>query len=534
MASYNDYDGVPVEGSRLFLTEILRQQWGFRGYVVSDSGAVEFIHAKHRVAETYAEAVRQAVEAGLNVRTNFTAPAEYVTPLRQLVRQGRLSMETIDARVRDVLRVKFWLGLFDQPYVSDPAEADRVVRAPEHLALADRAAHESIVLLKNEGALLPLSKSLRRVLVAGPLADNAHGWWSRYGPQRLDFVTPLAGIRKKLRPRVDVRYAQGVPVKDERFPESDVLKEPASARERAGIAAAVAAARDVDVILAVLGETDDLCRESVSRISLDLPGHQQELLEALHATGRPVVLVLSNGRPLSVNWAARRVPAIVEMWFPGENGGEALADVLFGDYNPAGRLPITFPRGVGQIPLNFPAHPGSQARDGGQVTGPLFPFGYGLSYTTFAYANLKIEPPRQGPQGQVRISCDVTNTGGRAGDEVVQLYLRDDYSSVTTFEKMLRGFARIHLQPGETRTVGFVLSPQDLALYDRNGQWTVEPGGFTVMVGASSEAIKLEGSFQIVEGTSTELAAAEAAWPRSGDPGGTPTASRSPQRISSE
>ena len=500
MASYNDYDGIPMEGNRLFLTEILRQEWGFKGYVVSDSAAVEFIQRKHRVASTYPDAIRQAVEAGLNVRTNFDQPATYVEPLRQLVRDGKLSLETIDARVRDILRVKFWLGLFARPYVADPAAAERIVRAPAHLALAARAGRESIILLKNEGNLLPLRKDVRRVLVAGPLANDPHAWWSRYGPQKLDFVTVLAGVRHKLGEHVDVRYVQGVAVKDDNFPSSDVYKDPPSEKVRAGIAEAVAAAQDVDVIIAALGETDEICRESASRISLNLPGYQEELLQALSGTGKPVVLVLSNGRPLSINWAAKKIPAIVEMWFPGEDGGNAVADVLFGDYNPAGRLPITVPRSVGQLPMAFPVHPGAQARDSGQVTGPLFQFGFGLSYTTFAYANLKIDPARQGPQGRVNVSCDVTNTGTRAGDEVVQLYLRDDYSSVTTFEKMLRGFARVPLQPGETKTVQFTLTPEHLQLYDRNRHWTVEPGRFIVMIGAASDAIKLEGSFLIGDG----------------------------------
>jgi len=283
-----------------------------------------------------------------------------------------------------------------------------------------------------------------------------------------------------------------------------VYKEPPSEKVLAGIAEAVAAAKDVDVIIAALGETDELCRESASRISLNLPGYQEELLQALYATGKPVVLVLSNGRPLSINWAAQHIPAIVEMWFPGEDGGNAVADVLFGNYNPAGRLSITVPRSVGQIPMAFPVHPGAQGRDPGQVTGPLYHFGFGLSYTTFAYANLKIDPAQQGPQGRINVSCDVTNTGTRAGDEVVQLYLRDDYSSVTTFEKMLRGFARVPLQPGETRTVKFTLTPEHLQLYDRNRQWTVEPGRFTVMIGAASDAIKLEGSFQITDGTTPQ------------------------------
>lgn len=504
MASYNDYEGVPVEASKKFLTDILRTEWGFSGYVVSDSDAVEFIHTKHRTAPTYGDAVRQAVEAGLNIRTTFTPPQVYVGPLREQIRTGKLTASVVDARVRDILRVKFRLGLFDAPY-RDPAAAERVVRAPAHLAVAHTAARQSIVLLKNDGAALPLdAKKLKKVLVAGPLADNAHGWWSRYAPQQLDFVTPLAGLRAKLGAAgVEVSYAQGVTAKDAAFPESDLFKEPASDAVRAGIAAAVAAAADVDVVIAVLGETDDISRESASRISLDLPGYQEELLRALHATGKPVVLVLSNGRPLSVNWAAKHVPAIVELWFPGEEAGNALADVLLGDVNPSGRLPITFPRSAGQVPFNFPTRPSAQARDEGQVAGALFPFGHGLSYTKFIYANLHVSPERAGTDATITVTCDVTNTGARAGDDVVQLYLRDDFSSVTTWDKALRGFARVSLAPGETKTVTFTLERRHLQLLDASYQWVVEPGRFTVMLGASSEDLRLRGHFTLTAADGT-------------------------------
>jgi beta-glucosidase len=531
MASYNDYDGVPIEGNSLFLTDILRHEFGFKGYVVSDSGAVEFIHLKHHVAPTPADAIRQSVEAGLNIRTNFTPPEAYANPLRELVRSGALPMAVIDERVREILRVKYWLGLLDQPYVLDPAMTDKVVRAPAHLAIADRAAHESIVLLRNENGALPLKReALKKILVAGPLADNAKGWASRYGPQKLDFITPLAGLKAKLGSAVEIRYVQGCAVKDEHFPESDVYKAAPSEAVRAGIDEAVAAAKDVDAIVAVLGETDELCRESASRTSLALPGYQEELLEALQATGKPLVLVLSNGRPLSVYWAAHHVPAIVELWFPGEAVGVALADVLVGDYNPSGRLPVTVPKSVGQIPFNFPTHPGAQGRDPGQVSGPLYPFGFGLSYTKFSYANLKITPERVGVDAlggagrsepgvpgsatpattgaKIEIAVDVTNSGARGGDEVVQLYLRDDYSSVTTWEKELRGFARVSLAPGETKTVHFTLTAQDLHLYNREGKWLVEPGRFTIMIGASSEDIRLRGNFTVTrpDGTAPEEA----------------------------
>jgi beta-glucosidase len=395
------------------------------------------------------------------------------------------------------------LGLFDQPYIDHPAAADALVRTPESMAAAGRAARESIVLLRNEGGILPLRSGLRRVLVTGPLADNPAAWPNRYGPQHLDFVTVLAGLRSKLGPDCEVTYEPGCTVTDERYPESDVEREPPSAAAQAGIDKAVAAARGVDLAVVVLGETNAICSEGHGRTSLDLPGDQEALLEAVSATGVPVVLVLSNGRPLSVNWASRHVPAIVEMWFPGEQGGAAVADVLAGAYNPSGRLPITFPRSVGQIPFNFPARPGSQAHDSGMVDGALYPFGFGLSYTTYAYSNLHVTPGRQGPAGIVSVSCDVTNSGSVAGDDVVELYVRDDYSSVTTFDKMLRGFTRVHLAAGETGTVHFELKPADLQLYDRDGHWTVEPGRFTVMVGASSEDIRLRGYFTITRADGT-------------------------------
>jgi beta-glucosidase len=508
MASYNDYDGVPIEANGLFLTDILRKEWGFKGYVVSDSDAVEFIHTKHRVAPTPLEAAVMAHEAGLNVRTNFTQPERHGALLREALKTGRLSMDVVDARVRDILRVKFWLRLFDQPYVVDPTATEKIIRAPDALAAAARAARESIVLLKNEKQTLPLARNIPRILVAGPLADNPGGWWSRYGPQQLDFVTPLAGIRQKLGATVDVRYAEGCAVIDENFPESDILKEAMPEKVRTSIAAAVTAAQDVDVIIAVLGETEEISQESHSRVSLDLPGYQEDLLRALAATGKSLVLVLSNGRPLSVNWAVRHVPAIVELWFPGEQGGAALADVLFGDTNPSGKLAITFPKSAGQIPFNFPAKPGSQARDNGMVEGALFAFGHGLGYTRFDYSALKISPERAGPGADIEVACDITNTGGRAGEEVVQLYLRDDYSSVTTYDKALRGFARVALAPGETKNVRFTLKPEHLQLYDRTGHWTVEPGRFTVMVGASSEDIRMRGNFTITrpDGTAPEEA----------------------------
>jgi beta-glucosidase len=507
MSSYNDYDGVPVSASHYFLTEILRDQWGFRGYVVSDSRAVEFVSGKHRVAPDYKDAVRQVVEAGLNVRTDFTSPAEYITPLRELVREGRLSLKIVDERVREVLRVKFWLGLFDRPYV-DAKAADGIVRTPDALDTSLRASRESLVLLKNAGDTLPLDRDkIKTLFVTGPNAAEVEHSISRYGPSNINVVSVLEGIRRFVAPGVEVKYAKGCDLTDARFPESEILPEPPDAKARAMIDEAVAGAQAADVAIVVLGEDNRTVGEGYSRTSLDLPGHQLDLLRAIHATGKPTILVLINGRPLTVNWAARHVPAIIEAWFPGEFGGQAVAEVLFGAYNPGGKLPVTFPKTVGQIPFNFPFKPGSQADEpargfGGhgpsQIQGALYPFGHGLSYTTFHYTDLRVTPGKQRPAGDISVSVDVRNAGARAGDEVVQLYVVDKVSSVTTYEKQLRGFERVRLKPGETRTLTFTLRPANLMLLDRNMNWTVEPGEFEALVGSSSEDIRLKKTFEIV------------------------------------
>jgi beta-glucosidase len=507
MSSYNDYDGVPVSASHYFLTEILRGQWGFRGYVVSDSRAVEFVSGKHRVAPDYKDAVRQVVEAGLNVRTDFTSPAEYILPMRELVREGRLSLKTVNERVREVLRVKFWLGLFDRPYV-DAKAAERIVRTPDALDTSLRASRESLVLLKNANDTLPLDRDkIKTVFVTGPNAAEVEHSISRYGPSNINVVSVLEGIRRFVAPRVEVKYAKGCDLTDARFPESEILPEPPDAKARAMIDEAVAGAQASDVAIVVLGEDNRTVGEGYSRTSLDLPGHQLDLLRAIQATGKPTILVLINGRPLTINWAARHVPAIIEAWFPGEFGGQAVAEVLFGAYNPGGKLPLTFPKTVGQIPFNFPFKPGSQADEpargfGGhgqsQIQGALYPFGHGLSYTTFEYANLRVTPDKQRAAGDIAVSVDVRNAGRREGDEVVQLYVVDKVSSVTTYEKQLRGFERVRLKPGEVRTVSFTLEPGDLMLLDRQLNWTVEPGEFEVSIGSSSEDIRLKKTFEIV------------------------------------
>lgn len=499
MSSYNDYDGIPVQASKLFLQDILREEWGFEGYVVSDSGAVEFLYEKHRVAPTPEEAIRISVDAGLNVRTHFTQPEEYANPLLELVENGTITMDTIDSRVADILRVKFRIGLFDNPYRTESIDTDRVVRSQENLSVARQASRESIILLKNDGDLLPLEGDYDRILVTGPMADDQRAWWSRYGSQRVDYVTPLEGLRASLEGKSEVLHVKGVEAADENWPLSDVYKEPPSAEVLAGIEEAVTAAGEVDLIIACVGETDAQCRESQSRISLDLPGYQNELLKALKETGKPIVLVFSNGRPLSAQYAVRNFPAIVEMWFPGEDGGDALADVLLGEYNPAGRLPVTVAQSAGQLPFNFPSKPGAQDVDFGQVSGSLFPFGHGLSYTDFEYRDLTLSRDKAKIGEEIEVELSIRNTGDRDGEEVVQLYLRDDYSSATTYEKRLVGFKRINVRKGESARVTFTLSREHLEFYITGKGWVVEPGGFTVYAGASSEDLRVRGRFSIVD-----------------------------------
>jgi beta-glucosidase len=513
MSSYNDYDSVPVTGSHYWLTERLRTEFGFRGYVVSDSAAVEYLYNKHGVAADMKDAVRQSIEAGLNVKTNFTPPEDFVLPLRELVKEGKVSMKTLDDRVRDVLRVKFILGIFDHPYVEDANRAVQIVNSSEHQQVALRAARESIVLLKNDHSALPLSKDIRSIAVIGPNADEDDLNRYRYGPNQIKGVTVLAGIRNKLGDRVKVNYAKGCDVTSEHWPQVEVLPEPLTEKEKEEIAKAVDAAKKSDVAVVVLGDGVNTVGETASRTSLDLPGRQLELVQAVYATGKPTIVVLLNGRPMSINWVDKYVPGIIEAWFPGARGGTAIAEVLFGDYNPGGKLTVTFPKTVGQLPYNFPTKPNAQWEgERTRVNGALYFFGHGLSYTTFKYSNLRINPERaavgqgtaRGSSPTVRegslkftISCDITNTGSRAGDEVVQLYTHELVTSVTTYEKNLRGFERIHLNPGETKTVTLTLTRDDLALWDREMHFVIESGKFKVMIGSGSEDIRLNGQFEL-------------------------------------
>ncbi|BEH00277.1 glycoside hydrolase family 3 N-terminal domain-containing protein [Bacteroides sedimenti] len=514
MSSYNDYDGFPIQSSYYWLMTRLRQEMGFRGYVVSDSDAVEYLFSKHGTASNMKEAVLQSVAAGLNVRCTFRSPDSFVLPLRELIAEGAISTKTIDDRVRDVLRVKFLVGLFDTPYQMNLKAADDEVNSLKNQEVALQASRECLVLLKNANLLLPLDKNnIKRIAVCGPNANDSAYALTHYGPLAVEVTTVLKGIKEKVTDKAEVLYTKGCDMVDANWPESEIISYPLTAEEQTEIDKAVENARNSDVTVAVLGGNSRTCGENKSRSSLELPGRQLVLLQALQATGKPVVLVLINGRPLSVNWAEKFVPAILEAWYPGSQGGKAIADVLFGDYNPGGKLTVTFPKTVGQIPFNFPAKPYSQV-DGGttpgmkgtmsRVNGPLYPFGYGLSYTTFEYSDLSISPKVITPNQETTIHCRVKNAGTRVGDEVVQLYTRDLVSSVTTYEKNLCGFERVHLNPGESKEVEFIIHPRDLELLNADNKWVLEPGDFRIMIGASSEDIKLKDTLTVMSYTEKE------------------------------
>lgn len=506
MVSYNDYDGTPIAASHFFMIDLLKKQWGFNGYLVSDSSAVEFLNTKHHVAADYEQAVYLAVMGGLNVRTNFSPPEVYVNPLRRLVEKGKIPMSVINDRVRDVLRVKFMLGLFDAPYVKDPDAADSIISNPEFDKVSLQSSRESLVLLKNEG-LLPLNAgALKSVLVTGPNAKAINPMISRYGPSDINVISVYEGIKQLVGDRVDVKYSKGCDHYDVNWPENELYDKPIAKKQKDMIQAAVDAAKDADVIVAVVGDDEKTVGESRSRTSLDLPGNQEDLVEALHKTGKPVVVVLLNGRPMTINWIDKYVPAVLEAWFPSEYAGQVVAEALFGLYNPGGKLPVTFPKSVGQIPFNFPYKYGSQTpqtlqlpeRFTSMVSGALYPFGFGLSYTQFKYDNLVITPAAADETKDIKVSCTITNTGKMKGDEVVQLYTRDVLASVVTYDKRLSGFERVTLEPSESRTVEFIIKPRKhLTLFNANMKEVVEPGEFDVLVGSSSEDIRLRGKLTI-------------------------------------
>jgi len=487
MSAFNDLNGVPASGNPFTLTKILRGEWKFDGFVVSDYNSVlELI--SHGLAGNN----HDAAEAGLNAGVDM----EMVSRLYNengaiLLKEGKVSQATIDEAVRRILRIKFRLGLFEHPYVDEAAENSSILTAANRAA-AREAAGKSMVLLKNDRGTLPLNKNISSLAVIGPLADDPRapmGFWSADGKDT-DTVTALAGIRAKVSPQTKVTYAKGC----------DITGDSTS-----GFDEAVNAARQADIALVFAGEAKEMVGEAASRSSLDLPGKQMDLLKAIHATGKPTILVLINGRPPTIGWAVDNVPAILEAWMGGTEAGNAIADVLFGDVNPGGKLPVTFPRTVGQVPLyynhmNTGRPPVADVRwNSKYIDGPWtpqFPFGFGLSYTQFKISDLQLSAPTIRPDGRLNVSVNVQNTGQRAGDEVVQLYIRDVAASMTRPVKELKGFKRITLKPGETQRVEFTLGPDHLGFYNREMKYVVEPGEFKVFVGSSSEDV-IEKSFVV-------------------------------------
>lgn len=500
MSAYMDLNDVPASGNRFLLHDVLRGEWGFQGFVVSDAFAVANL-----VIEGFARDARDAAQRALSAGLNMDmASNTYLDNLAALVEDGTLAISDIDAAVRPILEIKVRMGLFEQPY-ADEAQLAQVVALPEHRQEARLAAQRSMVLLRNEGHLLPLSRSLKSLAVIGPLANSmeaTEGSWMVFGHTPAA-VTVLEGIRAKL-PGARVDYAPGPQIQrdvpsmfDDMMPPEmrKVAQTPEQAEE--AFRTAMDTAQAGDIIVMVLGENADMAGEFASRASLDLPGRQQELLEGVVALGKPVILVLLNGRPLSINWAAENVPAILEAWEPGTEGGNAVADILFGDANPGGKLPVSFPRKGGHAPLYYARnlthlpedHERYRSRYWDGPTTPLYPFGYGLSYTTFSITNLKLTSTQVKVGGSVTVSADVANTGPVAGDEVVQLYIHQRAGSDSRPVRELKGFQRITLLPGETRTVTFQLGPAELGHWSTNhGEWVQDAEAFDIWVGADSLA----------------------------------------------
>ena len=520
MNAYHEIDGVPCAVSKELLTDILRKEWGFDGVVVSDYFAIDQIMTYHHVAETQKDAAAMALAAGLDIELPFTNC--YGDPLLKAVNNGNVPMELIDLSVSRVLEFKFRLGIFDNPYVDEKA-AENVFDLPAERALAREAARKSIILLKNEANLLPLKKDIKTIAVIGPCADSQRNLLGDYtfashdafevqkdsetGREAFNWknkgfeekkvtsqkvVSILEGIKAAVGKNTRVIYAKGCDIKGgdkNSFPE------------------AVKAARAADVAVVAVGDKSGLMPDNTSgemrdRETLCLPGVQEELVKAIYETGTPVVLILVNGRPYTMKWLAENVPAIVNAWEPGEEGGSAIGDVLFGDYNPGGKLPDTFPLYEGQLPIYYAHKPSGRKKDvwTDYVEGsakPLYEFGYGLSYTTFKFSNLQIANKKITAKGTLKVSCDVKNTGKHEGDEVVQLYINDVVASLARPVKELKAFSRITLKPGEIKTVSFSVPADDLAFYNIDMERKVEPGIFKLMIGNSSDNILLESEFEV-------------------------------------
>lgn len=489
MASHNEINGVPAHANHWLLTEVLRDTWGFDGYVISDWKDIERLIDGHRVADNQKDAVEMAIMAGVDVHMFGD---NFIDKLTELVEEGRIPEERIDRTVRQILNDKFKMGLFENRYV-EKDEAMKILANPEHIQLALNAARESIVLLKNENNVLPLSKSLKKILVTGPLADHNAlvGDWVHTQPDE-NIVTVLEGVREHVGSKIDVEYYNPGNIYD---------------IDEKAIAEAVEKSEDVDVIVLVIGGNDNRSDknwelkhhrknrtggENIARSDIALAGMQDDLVKALHKTGKTVIVVLINGRPLVLEWISENIPGIVEAWQPGMQGGKAVAEVLFGDYNPSGRLPITFPRSVGHIPVFYNHRPSTFLRHYvNSKPGFLYEFGFGLDYTTFEYSNLSV-PETIGNDESIKISVEVKNTGNRNGDEIVLLFINDKISSVTTPVKELKEFTRIQLEPGEIKKVEFTLPHESLSLLDVDLNKVVEPGEFEVMIGGQFDTFEVK------------------------------------------
>jgi beta-glucosidase len=482
---------LPVHVSEKLLTKILREELDFTGLVFCEGGGFE-IPINERIVSTMKESGELCIKAGVDV--SIWHEDAYLYPMIENVREGKVSIETIDRAVRRILRVKFLLGLFENPYV-DVDRAVSVNNTKEHKELALQSAREGMVLLKNEKNLLPLDKNIKSIAVIGPNADSKINQLGDYvsGTILQDVATVLDGIKSKVSPQTKVNYVKGCEILGNEINE---------------IKKAQKAAKESDLAVVVIGENRRTVGEPCDVFDLDLTGLQQQLVEAVYATGTPTIVVLINGRALSIRWIAENVPAILEAWNCGEQGGNAVADVLFGDYNPGGKLPVSFPKHVGQLPVYYNYMPSKAYwinHDNSTYAElyvndkikPLYEFGYGLSYTEFEYSNLQITPKEIGPAGEVYVSVDVKNTGKRDGNEVVQLYIDDVISSMSTPVKELKGFEKLSLAAGETKTVRFKLTSEHLSFLDRNLEPVVEPGQFEVMIGSSSENIRLKGEFEV-------------------------------------
>jgi beta-glucosidase len=498
MPSYNEVDGIPSHSNKWLIDGILRHEWKFEGLVVSDYFGITELRTVHHIVGDNQAAARYALDAGVDMELPFVAG--YPSLIEQ-IHQGKVPEAAVDRAVERILRAKFQAGLFEEPYV-DPAYAEKIANSAAHQQISLKAAHETIILLKNQGNLLPLAHGkYKKIAVIGPNAAQVHLGGYSNEPGR--GVSLLQGIKDKVGSSAEVSYSEGVKI-TETDPDWNadkvVLGDPALNAKR--IEEAVKVAQQADVVILAIGGNEQTSREAWAanhpgdRDNLDLLGNQDDLVKAILATGKPTIAFLQHGRPNSINYVAAYVPAILDGWYLGQEGGTAIADVIFGDYNPAGRLPITVPRSVGQLPDYYYQKPAAKREYLGQSTQPLFPFGWGLSYSTFKYSNLRMTPDTIGPMGKTTVSVDVTNTSGVRGDEVAQLYIHDDVSSVTRPVKELRGFQRLSLNAGETKRVTFTLGFDELAFWNRDMKRVVEPGTFTIMAGGNSVEL-IEGKLTV-------------------------------------